>query len=127
MKNDWIDEQSARYEEARLRKLAEHLGLTYEEIKQADPKFDEQETNDGMQVGWFVELSAETPKAILDKLNGKRDFTFGLHSFDTADMEDSEEDMDLGGVFVDLPSDFVKRTAEELRKQKKEGETGSEG
>jgi hypothetical protein len=117
MKNDWIDEQSAKYEKRRWEIVADYLGLTSSEVEEANPEFHEIETEDGMQVGWEVRFPEGTKQETLTKLGGEKTHRFDLHVFDD-NGEDPEESID--GGFIDLPTDFVKRTAEDLKKQKDE-------
>lgn len=128
LKDQWMDEQFDRQQERKFRKIADYLGLTYEEVEEASPEIEPNQTSDDAVVGWDIMFPQDTPKHILDKLGGETMHRVDVNFFDDGDdyaegdyVEDDYVD-EGGSGFVDMPAEQAMRIAEELRK--KEGPSG---
>jgi hypothetical protein len=79
------------YEEQRNHKLAEILGISYDEVVELDPEVHERTSNDGVLYGFYIEFDENSPKHIVDKISGV-DSTGTLYidanAFDEPDDDD---------------------------------------
>lgn len=64
------EEMMQAQEENRDRRLAEALGITYDELQQTDWEFDEITNNDDLVVDLRVKFGESSPKHILEKIDG---------------------------------------------------------
>ena len=58
------------YEEQRYHKLAEILGISYDEVVELDPEIQDNTSDDGVLYGFYVEFDENSPKHIVDKISG---------------------------------------------------------
>lgn len=65
----------ANGEDIRNRKLAEYIGLTYDEFSELEWRIDTEESNDGEIYNYIIYFSEDSPREILDKISdlGKND------------------------------------------------------
>ena len=114
LKEQMLQEEEQKARQWRFQKIADHLGLSYEEVVQLEPDIEPTMTSDDAQVGWDITFPQDTPKEILDRIGG--DFhRVGLPFFQDG-SEDAYDDKETEGGFISLSSDFAKRTADQLRK-----------
>ena len=58
------------YEEQRYHKLAEILGISYDEVVELDPEIQDRSSDDGVLYGFYIEFDKSSPKHIIDKISG---------------------------------------------------------
>ena len=58
------------YEEQRFHKLAEILGISYDEVVELDPEVQDRTSEDGVLYCFYIEFDKKSPKHIIDKISG---------------------------------------------------------
>lgn len=51
-------------------KLAKILGISYTETVELDPEIQDHTSNDGVLYGFCIKFSKDSPKYLIDKING---------------------------------------------------------
>ncbi|KKO66109.1 hypothetical protein VM94_00449 [Janthinobacterium sp. KBS0711] len=81
-----------RYEEERNLRLAEHLGLTAEELDTLEPDIDTNESADGLIYCYILNFHRDAPKELLAKViglaPGSRTMQVELGIFDSEERDD---------------------------------------
>ena len=95
MDDDIFEEQSEKFYNQRLEKLAKMLDLTFEEVLMLDVSFDTEQSNEGMDVNTIVKFGSEADQDILAKIEKHMDgddFLFvGLHALDPDSYMEDED------------------------------------
>ena len=89
-KEMWMEIQQDKEDE----KLAEKLGITYDELLETDWSIEKEESKDGLVYGYLIYFSDDSPKHILKKivgLNSDNQVWLDPHEFDTEDYYDYED------------------------------------
>lgn len=91
------EEMMNNLEYNREKKLAKILGITYDELNETNWHFDEEKSEEGLVYHILVKFDKDSPKEILDKINGlDNNFTVCLEP-DELDNQEDYEDEELGG------------------------------
>lgn len=80
------------YEEEQNQRLADHLGLTVDELDTLAPNIDTNESNDGLVYNYVLNFHRDSPSELLAKVNGLEPGSFSMQ-FDLSvlDHPDDEE------------------------------------
>lgn len=66
MSEQFIEEQNEKFRAL----LADHLGISIEELDQYGGEIEERTGNDGAVYGHYIRFDSDTPKEVLEKING---------------------------------------------------------
>lgn len=86
------NEFDSKRTEMLFKRLAEHLGITEDELEQLSPEYDANASDDGLVYGYIVKFSQESPPAILAKVRG---------------LEDGRYWIEVGPNFFDINDDSI--------------------
>ncbi|MCY0914035.1 hypothetical protein [Massilia antarctica] len=93
MSNRQLEE---RYEEEQNQRLAEHLGLTVDDLDALAPEIDTNESNDGLTYCYILNFHEDAPKELLAKVAGltpgslTMQVELGIFEADESDEDDEE-------------------------------------
>lgn len=83
-----------RYEEEQDQRLAEHLGLTVDELHTLSPAIDTNESSDGLIYCYILNFDRDSPKKLLTKVvglsPGSLTMQVELGVFDADDSDDEQ-------------------------------------
>lgn len=114
------------YEERRERYIAKELGITYEELGRTNYEVHDRTTNDDMVTGHYIQFSTESPKVILDKIEGLDNYCVDIYFEDEPedDREEGEFDQFNGENFDPeadrIAEELMHKIAEEKREKRKD-------
>ena len=86
--DDWVDREQPQ------RMLAEELGISDDDLDELEWEFDEITSNDGHPYGYVITFSEDSPKEILDKIEGLdeyRSIRVSVNAFDEPYPDESED------------------------------------
>lgn len=58
------------YEEQRYQKLAQILGISYDDVIELDPEIQERTSDDGVLYCFYIEFDENSPKHVINKISG---------------------------------------------------------
>lgn len=79
-KDEMIERQEHDDKERKYNRIASYLNLSLDEVLEAEPSIEPNETNDGGVVGWDIEFH-DASSALIKKLNGKTHYRVGYNFF----------------------------------------------
>lgn len=93
------------------RRLAESLGITYDELLELDHEIDTEESNDGLIYNYIIRFKEDAPREILDKVHGidENDYVW-LPPWEMEEMEYYQEQYDA----ITGNKDFLNKFQEEI-------------
>lgn len=114
------------YEENHGRYIAKELGITYEELGRTNFEIHDRTTNDDMVIGNYIQFSTDSPKEVLDKIEGLDNYCVDIYfESEPEDDRENEESDQFNGGNIDPEADRIAeeqmyRIAEENRKKRLE-------